>query len=208
MKRLLAACALSLLPSVSAWANIIPTNISVTGTGTYTYTWTYDLQLSADQNAPSGSAPGSNPVSRSDLLTGAFLTLYDFAGYVDGSCAGPAGWTCTSQMVGYTPDDVLPTDNPGVRNITWTYTSGPTLLGQPHGLDLGLFTALSDYYRPTMVSYAARGMMNRGPAEGTWADNVGLATAPTSVPEPSSMALVGLGLFALRRFGKKRVTQP
>jgi hypothetical protein len=191
-----------LLPCVSAWANIIPSNVSTTGTGAYT--WTYDFQLSSDQNANSGTSPTSVLVPHTNLSTGAFLTIYDFGGYIAGSCTGPAGWTCTSQMVGYTPDDVIPTDNPGLRNITWVYTSGPTILGQPSGVDLGLFTAQSDYNLPIMVSYAARGVKNTGFSAGTIADNVGNTSAPTSVPEPSSAALFGLGLIALRRFGKKK----
>jgi len=194
MKRFLLLCVLSLALGSVAMANIIPTSITVTGTGPYT--WTYDLQLSSDQNVNSGLAPTVNPVPHVNLSYAGFLTVFDFAGYVAGSCSGPAGWTCTAQNVGFTPDDVIPTDNPNIVNITWAYTSGPTLLGQPSGIDLGLFSADSVYGTPTLVSYSSRGIANNGPQIGTIADNVGNTQGPTPTPEPATLALLGSGILA------------
>jgi len=194
MKRFLLLCVLSLALGSVAMANIIPTSITVTGTGPYT--WTYDLQLSSDQNVNSGLAPTVNPVPHVNLSYAGSLTVFDFAGYVAGSCSGPAGWTCTAQNVGFTPDDVIPTDNPNIVNITWAYTSGPTLLGQPSGIDLGLFSADSVYGTPTLVSYSSRGIANNGPQIGTIADNVGNTQGPTPTPEPATLALLGSGILA------------
>ena len=194
MKRLSVLCVLALALCTVSLANIIPTSITVTGTGPYT--WTYDLQLSSDQNVNSGFAPTVNPVPHINLNFAGFLTIYDFAGYVTGSCSGPTGWACTSQNVGYTPDDVIPTDNPNLVNITWAYTSGPTLLGQPSGIDLGFFSAVSTYNNPTLVSYASRGIANNGPQIGTIADNVGNTQGPAPIPEPATLALLGSGILA------------
>lgn len=206
MKQSLLFLALALTLCAAAMANIIPTSTSITGAGPFI--WTYDLQLSSDQNVNSGLAPTSNPVPHTNSAFAGFTTIYDFAGYINGSCGGPAGWSCTAQNVGFTPDDVLPTDNPNIVNITWAYTSGPTLLGQPSGIDLGLFSAKSIFNNPTQVSYASRGIANGGPQLGTITDNVGNTQGPAgaAVPEPSSVLSIGsLGLmllFAIRRKAK------
>jgi hypothetical protein len=181
-----------------AMANIIPTSTLISGTGPYT--WTYDLQLSADQNVSTGTAPSSNPVPHTNLTFAGFITIYDFAGYLNGSCAGPVGWTCTAQNIGFTPDDVFPTDNPNIVNITWSHTSGSTFVGP---LDLGLFTAESISNKPTQVSYASRGIANTGPQTGTIADNVGNTQGPSGVPEPATVVSFGLGLALLGAIRRK-----
>jgi hypothetical protein len=198
MKRFSLLCLLALTLCSVAMANEIPTSTTITGTGPFT--WTYDLQLSRDQNVNSGIAPTTNPVPHFNLTFAGFFTIYDFAGYMNGSCAGPSGWTCTAQNVGFTPDDVVPTDNPSIVNITWAYTTGPTIVGQPSGKDLGLFSAQSIFDTATLVSYSGRGIANSGPQVGTIADNVGNTQGPqgsTVVPEPPTVGLFGVGLTLL-----------
>ena len=159
----------------------------------------YNLQLSIDQNINSGTAPSTAVVPHDNTSMAGFLTLYDFAGYVDGTCAGPAGWGSTARDVGFTPDDVMPVDNHSIVNLTWARTSGPTLLGQPDGIDLGMFSAQSIYNTITMVSYTSRGIKNIGSREGTISDNVGNVQGPIgpSVLEPVNFALAGLALALL-----------
>lgn len=131
------------------------------------------MQLSKDQNVNSGSAPTINPVPHINLSFAGFFAIYDFERCISSSCTGPAGWTCSAQNRGFTPDDVVPTDNPNIVNLTWAYTSGATTLGQPSGVGLGLFAAQSIYATPTVVSYSGRGIANSGPQIATIADNVG-----------------------------------
>jgi hypothetical protein len=210
MKRLSAACLLALAPA-AAMANITPVyQGNVAGAGFFT--WSYNAQLSSDQDAKTGTAPASNPVGPGNTGTAGFFTIYDFFGYIPGSCAGPAGWTCTAQNVGYTPSFVLPFDDANIVNLTWAHTSGPDIEGDPVnnvGVDLGNFTANTLYDLTDLVSYAGRGWKNSGLQAGTTADNVGSTTGPRArnlVPEPGSLALMALGLGFVgmtRRKGKK-----
>jgi hypothetical protein len=198
MKLIAAACLFAIAPAI-ATANIIPTGTGTGPTGSGPYKWTYDFMLAADQDADSGLTPSGNPVPQNNLTYGSFLTLYDFAGYIAGSCTAPAGWVCTAQNTGFTPSDVSPNDKTSVLNLTWVYTSGPVLGGQPNGRDLGLFSAESLYGQSSFVSYAARAVKNNGASKGTIADNVGTTVGPQGpklVPEPASLALAGLALLA------------
>jgi hypothetical protein len=106
---------------------------------------------------------------------------------------------CSVQNIGFTPDDTLPNDAAALPNLTWVYTTGPVLGGNPDGLDLGLFSAQSIYDSVGFVSYAARGVKNNGAAVGTIADNVGTTRGPVAlgVPEPGSLLLAGLALVLM-----------
>ena len=77
---------------------------------------------------------------------------------------------------------------------------------QPNRIDLGLFSATSIYGAGTEVSYTARGVKNIGPSVGSIADNVGNTAGPLAlpVPEPGSLALVGLGLTHCWAAGRQK----
>ncbi len=167
MKRLSVVCLLAFAAVAPVLANIIPVTTSIVETSPGVYAWTYNLQLSSDQNVNSGAAPSVNPVPAVNENRGGFLTIYGFGGYISGSCSSPVGWTCTSQLIGFTPATVLPaSDEATLLNITWSYTTGDVIGGQPDGKNLGDFFLLSTFSEPGLVAYTARGIANGGPPSG------------------------------------------
>jgi hypothetical protein len=64
--------------------------------------------------------PGETLMPDSD-----FVTVYNFAGLVEGSAKAPPGWEFSSEDFGRTPTwggypAVLPVDVPGLSNLTWS----------------------------------------------------------------------------------------
>ena len=192
MKRLSMLCLLALTISTVAMANIIPTNTSVTPLGA-NFTWNYNLAVAFDQNVNSGTIPSSALVDPNNQAPGGFVTIYDFDGYVAGSCVSPAGWTCLVQNIGFTPSDTIPTDSASIVNLTWLYTSGSPIVGPA---TVNGFSAVSTFGLPEQTGFTSRGWRNQGPQAGTVTDNVGLTTGPTATPEPTTLALLGGGILA------------
>lgn len=192
MKRLSLLCVLTLTLCTVAMANIIPTNTGVTPAGP-NFTWAYSFTVSNDQNVNGGPVPLSNPVDPLNLIPGGFATIYDFQGYVAGTCAGPAGWTCVAQNIGFTPSDTNPPDSANIVNLTWVYTANG-IIGGP--ATVNGFSAESIYQFKEQVSFTSRGWRNQGTQEGTVTDNVGKTSGPSPVPEPATLALLGSGILA------------
>jgi hypothetical protein len=170
-------------------ADIIPTLMSVTPEGG-NYRWTYSVNVTVDEK----------------VKTGNFFTIYDFDGLIlPPSTTQPAGWTFSHALLGVTPAKVLPDDASNIENLTWTYS------GMDLGPDanLGSFSALSKFDLVRMDDFAAEAT-KWAPGEAGHnkpIDNVGSVGVPTNpVPEPCSMALLGLGaapLLRLRRRNRK-----
>jgi hypothetical protein len=191
------ACLLAL--HAPAKADIIPQLVSVTPVGSE-FLWTYTATLTSEQF-----------LSRTSGDPNRYFTIYDFAGFVPMSATSPANWVFSSANLGVTPGDVTITDDPLLPNLTWTYNgTGPGQLG-PGPLNLGTFTARSIYGDETLVDYSAMGRKwHKKPSGGYYLDhgtptsNKGNTIAPlaSSVPEPCSLALLGLGaapILARRR---------
>jgi hypothetical protein len=140
----------------------------------------------------------ANVVSLTSVQTGDFFTIYDFGNFIPGSNSQPVGWALTSSLVGTTPGMVLPTDNPSVLNLTWTY-DGPTITGP--SLDIGLFrvTVVGPVSPLGISQFASQSTLAAGPAAGTKVQNIGAIPIPVAIPEPGTTALLAIGAAFLGR---------
>jgi len=138
----------------AAQATLIPTLGSVNPSGGNTFVWSYDIGLAFDQNANGGGAQSVNPVPPSASV-GDFLTIYDFRGFVSGSCFVPGGWACQTQAIGFTPNTQTPADS-NLTNLTFTRT-GSTLTGPVTDLGTSAPRAPSASWTPVCSPLGAPG---------------------------------------------------
>ena len=172
----------TLILTCEAKAGLLPTNETQKEDGN-NFRYSYGIVLSSD----------------STLKTGDYFTIYDFDGIVSGSNMQPAGFTFSTQNVGTTPHGTAPTDNPNIANITWTYT-GPTITGDAI---LGIFSVDSRLSTPTdgvLTAQTHRQQDDKVDANITEAK----IPVPVSIPEPASLALVGIGLPLIGLFRRLR----
>ncbi len=150
-----------------ARADIIPTlNPTFPTAAIGGFTWNYATNVTVDQM----------------VNTGDFFTIYDFGAFNAGSNLQPAGWTFSSSLVGTTPLTVLPTDNPSLLNLTWTYTGTTPINGSAA---LGNFSVIAGTNQLTIADFAAEATRSTGPNAGTKIDNIGKVSVP--IPEMSAL---------------------
>jgi hypothetical protein len=133
------------------------------------------------------------------LNAGDFATAYDFpAGTTVGTTTGllSTDFTSSTQLVGLTPPFVIPTDSAALPNITFTYTGAP----MSATTSLGTFTV--NIPVPFVVAVGAGNQTSRDQIGAANFSHIGPFDQPqqvtgTTVPEPTTLALVGLGLALL-----------
>lgn len=186
--RLFAAALVAVAVAAPARAGLLPVSVSIQPEAG-NFRWTYSVVLPTDMK----------------LQAGNYFTIYDFGGYVPGSAnvtspfpddSAAGFWTVSTSNVGPTPALLNPNDDPGVSNITWTY-NGPEI---PSGkVTLGNFSATSLFDQTQSSFFTAT---NPRAIDGVIDSNitetispVGTTPTPTpGVPEPTTLALAGLGL--------------
>jgi hypothetical protein len=167
-----------------AHADIIPSFDSIVPNGS-NFQFNYTATVTGDQR----------------VETGDFFTIYDFNGLVPNSAMMPANWSFSSLLIGVTPPQVNPPDDPMILNLTFTYTGATPIIGPA---PLGTFSAVSNFGQSQPGYFAAQGTLN---LNGTKVDNVGVLPVP--VPEISTfnqiLEVCGLGIvgFAASRLRKR-----
>jgi hypothetical protein len=202
MKKISALCLLALSPAL-ALASLVSPSTSIGGSGSYT--WTYGLQLEPLQKGTPGQPTVVDALKFDRYRVDSFFTIHAFAGYVDGSCAGPAGWTCSVEAGGDALDDLLLDGDTRTVDLTWTTKARALHPGSLDERGLGDFSAQSIYGDAATVRYTAYAAVNPGRWASSEAGSFGSTLGPmagtivspavNSVPEPGSLAMAGLGLF-------------
>jgi len=175
----------SLLLVVNASANITPTLIAGSPTGSGPYTWSYDVVLDSQQN----------------LISGSQLCLADIFG-LTGTPTAPSGWTAVNQTASNCPIDAGVGIPNNAASVLYTY-SGSTVVGTNQSL--GTFTYQSLNGTEGLIAYGATAQKQSNSQPTANQGNV--AGATSAVPEPTTTAMVGIGLglmaLARRRLAKK-----
>jgi hypothetical protein len=207
MRKIVLLMAAMLAMAVMANASLIPTLMSETPMGSnsafnYSATVTADERLDpAATNGVTCPGPGNTLVLCNPA--GTFFTIYDIPGFVSALVSTP-GWTVSEQNLGVTPSTIngAAFDSPTVMNVTFMYT-GPVVMGP------ATFTGFQIVSSTGAVNLAghftSQSTDNIGSDSGTTAQLAGSVAVPmSSVPEPGSLAMMGLGILGILLGGARR----
>ncbi len=121
--------------------------------------------------------------------SGDFMTIYDFG--PASNIVAPAGWSATQALLGQTPS-VIPTDDPGVLNLTLTYSGDPFVGDVTFSAD-----TTSTGHTFQLNNAADRTHNTVGPQSELHTVWVPDLAAGSGVPEPASLGLLAAGFTAL-----------
>lgn len=203
------AAALLLGAAQDTRADFFPSLVSVNPNGSnfdYTYSATFDPPVGYTLRTGNWPPPvtGGTPVG--NLPFADFLTIYDIQGLVPGSLVNlnVANFEVYTQGQGYNGPNQAPTDT-SLPNITIRYI-GPN--------PLATFTEFGPVFRFTSsIGVTQIGDYSSQETRLTRTNllvkegNSSAVLVPAAIPEPSSMALVGMGIAGLFGYGYRRRRQ-
>lgn len=191
------AAAMFLGAAQDAKAVYSPTLVNVVDNGDGTYTWNYNVNWSTLTPATS------------ELTTGDFFTLYDVNGYVAGSATTTGGSDhafLSAQNIGINAPAQAPPDNPNVVNLTFQYTGSGTSEASKTFSGISFKSIVPGTVTQTLGWYSSQ-YLNLTTTPSSDIGESGRVNLPGVVPEPSSIALVGMGLAGLFGYGYRRRRQ-
>ena len=171
-------------------------NTSVAGLPSGQINYLYDIDLQSTTDAGTGQP--------TDLFTAGgstFGTLYDIQGFVSATLTAGDPFTLSTQGIGITPGGTAPGDDPGLTNVTLTYTGATSTSSISYSLALTV-DSTGSVLNPS-GQYTGQDIKNTGAASGTDLGNIGNVAVPSAVPEPASLFSFAGGA-ALLLFGGLR----
>ncbi len=191
----------------SARADILPSFQTVTPSSLNPgdFTWVYTVTLTDDSRLDTASSWQE------------FFTIFDFSGFVAGSQqSSNPDFTPSSALTGPNAFNTMAPDDPGIPNITWTWTPSvrPSTVTGP--LFLGVFSADSIFDQETLAAFSGQSTKNvpfppGNKENGTELGNIGSTTVPmpttSTIPEPSTMLLLAGGLLGLALIGRQKISR-
>ncbi|CAN5839321.1 hypothetical protein BH23PLA1_BH23PLA1_24960 [soil metagenome] len=147
----------------------------------FTYRFNLSFTTALDPNA-------GTSVER--LEAGDFLTIYNLAGYVPGSATVPGGgFTITEQFIGINGfEQTAAFNNPTLLNVTFIY-NGPTLFADRSFNGVTIRSTVGPGIATGRFTFETT--KNTDPFINTPIGGTGFVAVP--IPEPISMALLGIG---------------
>jgi hypothetical protein len=189
----------------TARADILITVFNVTKSGS-DYTYTYNVFLNPGYQLVSPSTSTAHGQTTDNLFT-----VYDIPGFVSAAIvpSPPAPAPALSatgfsppatQLIGITPKNTSPPDNPTIENVTFEYTNSTPTLNPPSGMNLylGQFSITSTRAPSTTADLYYTGATQKylpgSPSNLELANNVSLLVGPSIIPEPASLLLFGIAI--------------